>query len=188
MNVCLNLHIYLYSSYPQEHAFCHLMTDFHIGNLLLPKVQSTIEESDESYPPWLVDWSMAGIGNPLVDLVFFLVVGATDIPIHKDDASVTSRNVERLLNQYYTELNKQQDTEMKDSTASQKLLLSWDDFISMFREVLLNQFIILVCYDSLCRDMAESSPGSEQNVYHDHFDRVNVRCVMMLLSDYGWAN
>ena len=49
--------------------------------------------------------------------------------------------------------------------------------------VILNQFIILVCYDSLCRSMADASSSSQ--IYHDQFDRVNTQCVRMLLSAYG---
>ena len=37
--------------------------------------------------------------------------------------------------------------------------LTWNNFLTMFRQSLLNQFIILVCYDSLCRTMADSSIG-----------------------------
>lgn len=137
--------------------------DFHIGNLLVNKTT-----------PWLVDWSMAGVGNPLVDLVFFLVVGAPNISTDGSDTA-TSANVERVLKLYHTTLNKQNP------------MLSWDQLVLNFRLCLLNQLIILVCYDELCRDMADSFQD-ERVVYHAHFDRVNVRCVKMLLSDFGWVD
>ncbi|KAL7519061.1 hypothetical protein ACHAWX_003860 [Stephanocyclus meneghinianus] len=162
--------------------------DFHIGNILFPKEGRTaVHGCEESCVPWLVDWSMVGLGNPLIDLVFFLVVGANDIHIHQEDASTTSKHLERILRLYYTSLNDQKPTEFSTMEPDQSLLLSWDEFVSMFRECLLNQFIILVCYDTLCRDMADAFPCDEKDVYHDHFDRVNVRCVRMLLSDHGWT-
>jgi hypothetical protein len=55
--------------------------------------------------------------------------------------------------------------------------LSMDDLLTMFRECLLNQFVILVSYDSLCREMA----GSRED-QHAHFDRVNTRCARMILA------
>ena len=51
--------------------------DYHVGNMLLPKA------CEQDQTPWLVDWSMAGIGNSCVDLVFFLVVGADAIQIYE---------------------------------------------------------------------------------------------------------
>lgn len=148
--------------------------DFHIGNILLPAEQDTGNHVMNT--PWLVDWSMAGLGNPLVDLVFFLVVGAPNIPINESGTclSTMSANVERVLKLYHTTLN--------DESA----LLSWDQFVTHFRACLLNQLVILICYDGLCRDMADSL-RDEKDVYHAHFDRVNVRCARMLLSDFGWV-
>ncbi|KAL3789495.1 hypothetical protein HJC23_009731 [Cyclotella cryptica] len=175
-----------------ERKYTIVHGDFHIGNILLPKgQQTTVDRCEESHIPWLVDWSMVGLGNPLIDLVFFLVVGANDISIHQTDSSSTSKNVERILKLYHTILNEQKIREISTDepnniSTQQRLLLSWDEFVSMFRECLLNQFIILVCYDSLCRDMSDACPCGEKDVYHDHFDRVNVRCLRMLLSDYGW--
>jgi len=153
--------------------------DFHIGNLLIPIKRTSSNECSTASKPFLVDWSMAGMGNPLIDLVFFLVVGAQSIPCHDTDSITSSEVVEGILKQYQTALNDQEHTA--------KVLLSWDDLISMFRVCLLNQFIILVCYDSLCRDMANTFQG-KKDVYHDHFDKVNARCIRMLLSNFGWSN
>jgi hypothetical protein len=114
--------------------------------------------------------------NPLVDLVFFLVVGAPNIPINESGTclSTMSANVDRVLKLYHTTLN--------DESA----LFSWDQFVTHFRACLLKQLVILICYDGLCRDMADSL-RDVKDVYHAHFDRVNVRCARMLLSDFGWV-
>ena len=184
-----------------ERKYTVVHGDFHIGNMLLQKTQTNNDEEMKHPMPWLVDWSMAGIGNPCVDLVFFLVVGADAIPIHEissstDVASSQSTNatatehVRLILEQYYQALTS--ETQVEDATnepsnapsqSSQHPLLPWETFLTMFSQCLLNQFIILACYDSLCRSMADASPISQ--LYHDHFDRVNTRCVRMLLSEYG---
>jgi len=126
--------------------------DFHMGNMLLPK---GIEGEKER--PWLVDWSFCGIGNPSVDLVFFLAMN-----------DLKAEDTSRVLQDYY-------------SVVRERSQLSWDDFLAMFRQSLLNQFIILVCYDSLCRTMADSSIDEMVEVQHAHFDRVNARCARMIL-------
>lgn len=141
--------------------------DYHIGNVLSP---NNVQD------PWLVDWSMAGLGNPLIDLVFFLVVGAPSIPVHQCDADKTAGNVEFILHQYITALNETEE------------LLSWDELVNMFRLCILNQFIILVCYDDLCRvGLSDSFSDDMRNVYHSHFDKVNVRCARLLISEFGWT-
>ena len=175
--------------------------DYHVGNMLFPVTQHADPESnhDAASMPWLVDWSMAGVGNPLVDLVFFLVVGANGIPINEgmtetEANDITSHIVGRVISQYYRALNEDATTRYDATTKNASLtmktssLLPWEIFLSMFRQCLLNQFIILVCYDSLCRNMANSFPDGMAKVYNDHFDRVNARCVRMLLSDYGWVD
>jgi thiamine kinase-like enzyme len=126
--------------------------DFHMGNMLLPK---KIDIGRTDTRPWLVDWSFSGIGNPLVDLVFFLAM---------NDISAQDTKV---LQDYYDVVKVRS--------------LSWDEFLTMFRQCLLNQFIILVCYDSLCRDMADLSSDEMVEVQHAHFDRVNARCAQMIL-------
>lgn len=127
--------------------------DFHMGNMLLP---SGIE-GDGDKRPWLVDWSFCGIGNPSVDLVFFLAMN-----------DLKAKDTSRVLRDYH-------------NVVKERSQLSWDDFLTMFRQSLLNQFIILVCYDSLCRTMADSSIGAMVEVQHAHFDRVNTRCAKMIL-------
>ena len=127
--------------------------DFHMGNMLLPKGI----EGDKDGRPWLVDWSFCGIGNPSVDLVFFLAMN----DLKTDDTR-------RVIQDYY-------------NVVKERSQLSWDDFLTMFRQSLLNQFIILVCFDSLCRTMADSSADEIIEVQHAHFDRVNTRCARMIL-------
>lgn len=133
--------------------------DFHMGNLLLPKISENDDvEEERDIRPWLVDWSFSGIGNPLVDLVFFLAMN-----------DVVTRNIDQVLQNYY-------------SVLKERSQLSWNDFLTMFRQCLLNQFVILVCYDNVCREMADSSPNEMVEVQHTHFDRVNTRCTRMILA------
>ena len=157
--------------------------DYHIGNILVPNKYLQRDECDSPLIPWLVDWSMAGIGNPLVDLVFFLVVGAKCIPVTESGSTEVSRAVNHVLEQYHNALK---GCENKTSVTNE-MLLSWEDLVSMFRMCVLNQFILLICFDSLCRDVANGYQSkNEKHLYHAHFDRVNIRCVMMLLSNLGW--
>mmetsp|Transcript_11791 Transcript_11791/g.18099 ORF Transcript_11791/g.18099 Transcript_11791/m.18099 type:complete len:377 (+) Transcript_11791:156-1286(+) len=135
----------------EEKRYTLVHGDFHMGNMLLPK--GIVGDVDGR--PWLVDWSFSGIGNPSVDLVFFMAMN-----------DITTEDAKRVLQDYYKVV---------------KGRLSWDEFLGMFRLCLLNQFIILVCYDSLCRTMADSSIDDMAEVQHAHFDRVNARCAQMIL-------
>ena len=134
-----------------RYTLCH--GDFHLGNILL---SAGVESCDQR--PWLLDWSFSGVGNPLVDLAFFLSIAMNEI---------TFQDTQRVLQNYFNVIR-------------DKSQLSWDQFLSMLRHSLLNQFVILVCYDSLCRQMADSS-GEMAKVQHRHFDRVNTRCANLIL-------
>lgn len=137
----------------EEKRYTLVHGDFHMGNMLLPKeIEGDVDER-----PWLVDWSFSGIGNPSVDLVFFMAMN-----------DIATDDTKRVLQDYYTVIKERSQ-------------LSWDEFLGMFRLCLLNQFIILVCYDSLCRTMADSSIDDMVEVQHAHFDRVNTRCAQMIL-------
>ncbi|KAK1744190.1 aminoglycoside phosphotransferase family protein [Skeletonema marinoi] len=146
----------------EEKRYTLVHGDFHMGNMLLP----TEIEGDVDRRSWLVDWSFSGIGNPSVDLVFFMAMN-----------DITAQDTERVLQEYF-------------SVVKERSQLSWNDFLTMFRQCLLNQFIILVCYDSLCRTMADSSSDERMvEVQHAHFDRVNTRCAqMILLYNYNDGN
>jgi len=146
--------IELIQKFVEEKRYTLVHGDFHMGNMLLP----TEIEGGVDRRPWLVDWSFSGIGNPSVDLVFFMAMN-----------DITAQDTERTLQSYY-------------SVIKERSQLSWNDFLTMFRQCLLNQFIILVCYDSLCRTMADSSSDERMvEVQHAHFDRVNTKCAQMIL-------
>ena len=139
----------------EERRYTLVHGDFHMGNLLLPTTANKCDSSVDNRP-WLVDWSFSGVGNPIVDLVFFL--GMNDVT-----------NIDCVLQNYH-------------NVIKERSQLSLDDLLTMFRECLLNQFVMLVCYDSLCREMA----GSRKD-QHAHFDRVNTRCARMILA-YNFDN
>lgn len=139
----------------EERRYTLVHGDFHMGNLLLPTKDNKCISSVDNRP-WLVDWSFSGVGNPVVDLVFFL--GMNDVT-----------NIDSVLRNYH-------------NVIKERSQLSLDDLLTMFRECLLNQFVMLVCYDSLCREMA----GSRED-QHAHFDRVNTRCARMILA-YNFDN
>ena len=134
----------------EERRYTLVHGDFHMGNSLLPTKDNKCDSSVDNRP-WLVDWSFSGVGNPVVDLVFFL--GMNDVT-----------NIDSVLQNYY-------------NVIKERSQLSLDDLVAMFRECLLNQFVILVSYDSLCREMADSREDQ-----HAHFDRVNSRCARMILA------
>ena len=66
---------------------CLIHGDFHVANLIFAP-------NDETLPPALIDWATCGRGNPLFDLVFFLVVST---PRGGEDAEYTTS----LLKLYY---------------------------------------------------------------------------------------
>lgn len=60
----------------------------------------------------------------------------------------------------------------------------WDTCVSYFRTCLLNQFIVLVCYDDISKTLLKTQVESSEVLEHysQHFMNVNKRCIEALLS------
>ena len=118
----------------------------------------------------LVDFATAGYGNPLVDLVFFMVVST-------NDAIVSDSQL--LLEQYHKLLID------SNTTLSSKITLS--TIREWFPWALLCQFMILVAYDGICRGIAqaEKDPAKRESQLV-HFCNVNRRMVLALKGIDDW--
>jgi thiamine kinase-like enzyme len=143
--------------------------DFHIANWLFPKATASTS-GEEERKPVLVDFATTGYGNPLIDLVFFIVVSTND------DVVSDSR---LFLEQYYRHLIE------CDPTLSSKITLS--TLHEWFPWALLCQFMILVAYDGVCRDIAAAeSDEQKRNQTLEHFCNVNRRMVLAIRSIDNW--
>lgn len=110
---------------------------------------------------WLIDWATCGRGNPLRDFVFFMVVSL--------EASQTNRS--QYLAAYVESL-----------TEFESVNLDRREIEKAYRLCVINQFAILVCYDKFSRELAESQKSEVRTKLLKHFERVNRRCSLALLS------
>ena len=141
--------------------------DFHIANWLFPR---TTAATTPNAKPVLVDFATVGYGNPLIDLVFFLVVSTND-----DVAS----DPQLLLKEYYRLLIEY------DPKISTKMTLS--TLQEWFPWALLCQFMILVAYDGVCRDIAEAEEDEQKRRSQiQHFGNVNRRVILAIRSVDCW--
>ncbi|KAL3925046.1 MAG: hypothetical protein SGILL_000668 [Bacillariaceae sp.] len=143
--------------------------DFHVGNCLFPKPRSMAGVAHDDRPV-LVDWATAGFGNPMIDLAFFIVASTND------EAASNSR---QYLEEYHKLLISYQP--WLAETVSLKTLNIWFPF------ALLCQWMILVAYDNVCRQIAENEPDEQKREAQlSHFQRVNRKAVMALQSIPNW--
>ena len=127
--------------------------DFHVANILF-----------SPHKLWLLDWATCGLGNPMVDVVFFFLVSTR--------LSMTEM-IGTWLPYYFREL----------TTCTNSTDMTWESCLFMFRTCLLNQFLVLVCYDQISkRLLANEASGEVHEHYMQHFENVNRRCVKALLS------
>ena len=145
---------------------CLIHGDFHVKNLIFAL--------DHGNPPTLIDWATCGRGNPIFDLVFFLVVSTPKGGIDEDFTT-------GLLNLYHRTLI--DDGTSDNADAIQRDFPTYNgSFLSMYRNVVLNEFLILVAYDELARQFVEAA--EKPAVRADrcrHFRNVARRCMMALL-------
>lgn len=133
--------------------------DFHVGNLLFRKQDEQI---------FLIDWATCGAGNPMVDFVFFVVVSTSGISV--------KTVLDKWLPFYHGELTRT----MSDTT---QLNVSLSDLRRHFVNCLINQFVILVCYDQTARGLLQQEAATPEilKMYNHHFDNVNQRCADAIL-------
>jgi len=126
--------------------------DFHVGNMLF-------QNSDI----YLLDWATCGKGNPLRDLAFFLIVSCT---FWTKSVKSNRIKIELYLKLYYESLN--------------QIDLSYKDCEKCYFDCVLNQFIILVCFDEFCHKMAKDNPDLLK-----HFENTRIRCCHALLEAFS---
>lgn len=128
--------------------------DFHIANFLFP--------DDKSKKPTLVDWATFGFGNPMTDLAFFLVLNES-----------VATNVQKWLKKYYEHLT--------TCNPELGLSLSFEDMLDTFRLAILYQWIILVAYNKMNRQLAADRDNPSQTEANlEHFENVNRRAVIAM--------
>ena len=125
--------------------------DFHIANLLL-------DDSTEPCHYWCIDWATCGIGNPLIDFAFFLLVSGNE---------ETSQNMISYLQHYYT-------TIISSTTCVD---WCWEECLEMYYYVILNQLCILVAYHKFASKISQGNTNLQK-----HFQNVNRRCIQAILS------
>lgn len=140
-----------------QHQYTCIHGDFHVGNLLFHEDTLVV-----------LDWATCGRGNHMIDVVFFFLV-STRLSIQEV--------FDKWLPFYYNSLILQ----CNDDNAFE---YSWETCVEDFKTCLLNQFIILVCYDEISKSLLKNQVDSKEELQHysQHFQNVNKRCVEALLS------
>jgi len=149
--------------------------DFHIANwLFFPNSgndgfsNTTNTSSYDRTKPVLVDWATFGYGNPMIDVAFFLVVSTND--------EVVS-DIEPWLQGYYHTLTTRNPT----ISVSYRTLREW------FQWALLRQWMILVAYDEMCRQIGAAEPDPlKRQTQLQHFQNVNRRTILAMKSVGSW--
>ncbi|EGZ28195.1 hypothetical protein PHYSODRAFT_309106 [Phytophthora sojae] len=135
--------------------------DFHIANMLLPT-----DPADDV--TWLLDWATCGKGNPLRDLAFFFIVSV--------QASHRRVQEAQCLEVYHKALTAEEEA----------VRLSLDKLHRQYKACVLNQFVILVVYDSLSKSLAANAKTEKLRVELDaHFREVNCRACLSVLDNIG---
>ena len=146
---------------------CLIHGDFHVGNLIFPQ--------DDGNAPVLIDWATCGRGNPIFDLVFFLVVST---PRGGEDEDYTTE----LIKLYYRTLVDSNSSENSDLI--RKDFPSYNgSFLSMYTNVVLNEFLILIAYDDLASQFVEAAEKPAVRAERRcHFGNVARRTMTALLN------
>ncbi|KAG7367292.1 ecdysteroid kinase [Nitzschia inconspicua] len=149
-----------------RHRVTLIHGDFHISNFLFPVQKGTSDD----LRPYLVDWATSGFANPMIDLVFFLVVSTNDQVA--SDAEILVKEYHRLLLLF--------EPGLKDR-------VSHDTLKEWFRYALICQWTILVAYDEMCRHIANSEQDERRRETQlRHFKNVNRRAILALKNVQDW--
>jgi thiamine kinase-like enzyme len=139
---------------------CCIHGDFNISNLLFPK------EEGDGRKPALVDWAAAGFGNPMIDVAFFLILN-----------DLAAANAIKWLRQYHDELIKCNTSLMN--------VFSFEDMLRLFRWAMLYQWMILVAYDRMSRQLSDGDP-QQIDTKMKHFANVNRRAIETMYAIGGF--
>ncbi|ETI37638.1 hypothetical protein F441_16222 [Phytophthora nicotianae CJ01A1] len=139
---------------------CLIHGDFHIANMLLPT------DGTENEVTWLLDWATCGKGNPLRDLAFFFIVSV--------QASHRQAQEAQCLEIYHKAL----------TAETGAVRLSLEELHRQYKVCVLNQFLILVVFDSLSKSLAANAKTERLRVELDeHFREVNRRSCLSVLDN-----
>ncbi|KAG6957315.1 hypothetical protein JG688_00011025 [Phytophthora aleatoria] len=139
---------------------CLVHGDFHIANMLLPT------DGTENEVTWLLDWATCGKGNPLRDLAFFFIVSV--------QASHRRAQEAQCLEIYHKALTAEKET----------VCLSLDELHRQYKLCVLNQFLILVVFDTLSKSLAANAKTEKLRLGLDeHFREVNRRSCLSVLDN-----
>ena len=173
--------------------------DCHVANWLFPnnshvdvgedRSDKKVDDKNLHRKPVLIDWATCGYGNPMIDLVFFLVLSSPG-----DDII---RNHENWLHQYYQVLNFGRMVEEDQATRSTQEreherpspppLLDYDSCQEWFAWCVCQQLLILVSYDTMCRSVALSEPDPVKSRSQlQHFQNVNRRMLLLAVHVLGF--
>ena len=174
-----NIHDKVHDSFTNRLTFIH--GDYHIANWLFPigdnhdeKTHEDSTQSSRRRKPLLIDWSTCGYGNPMIDFVFFIVVSTND--------EICKKLKSKYLKLYYEALLRYNPSASKQIPNIQKLQ-------EMVQYALLLQWMILVSYDELCRQITMVEPDDQKrNKQLQHFRNVNRRCVLALSNFDSWED
>ncbi|TDH65005.1 uncharacterized protein CCR75_005030 [Bremia lactucae] len=140
---------------------CLIHGDFHIENMLLTA------DGTENGATWLLDWATCGKGNPLRDVAFFFIVSVR--------ASDRRAQEARCLEIYYKAL----------IAESNVVSLSQNELYWQYKMCVLNQFLILVVYDSLSKSFATNAKTDDsRKQLESHFREVNYRMCLSVLDNF----
>lgn len=136
--------------------------DYHVANVLFPRTSASTDER-----VWLLDWATCGKGNPMRDLAFFFIVSVTE----RDRRA----HEQRSLALYYS-------TVSRESASAAALSLA--DWTQQYKVCVLNQFLILVVYDHLSKQLAANAKTEKLRRELDaHFRSVNLRACLSVLDN-----
>ena len=146
--------------------------DFHIANFLFPNNDKTLQSSQSPIHdrPFLIDWAAFGYGNPMTDVAFFLVL-----------SDIAATNVMAWLEQYHKNLVK--------CNPNVRDVFSFELMLQKFRWAMLYQWMILVAYDKMSRQLAQGDNDDDLQkveVKLKHFANVNRRAVLALYGVRGF--
>ena len=157
--------------------------DFHIANWLFPNNNNnnnnnnTQKDKMMKKRPVLVDWATAGYGNPMIDLVFFLVVSTTNT-----ETMILGAKEKWLpfyyshLQEYYYHYGNNKAHNDSGRVHDEVLSLTKPLLYEWFQWAAINQLLILVAYDELCRQSVAPDDASTLA----HFQRVNRRAILLV--------
>jgi thiamine kinase-like enzyme len=159
-----------------QHRVTCVHGDYHVANWLFPRDGGDRTEARTriNEMPVLVDWATAGYGNPMIDLVFFLVVSTND--------QVAAEAYQVWLPKYHAILVERLSLRgIPPTEFTLETMKEW------FRWALLCQWLILVAYDNVCRQiaMSESDEGRRESQL-EHFRNVNRRATLAMKNVDSW--